>query len=92
MKPQALTESHAAEDSSNLDGAGARSLRVFRGDVCRMDRDYRFGYVRLDDGVGTFIFVTGRAMTHRAAARLHIGSRVEVCLDEQNRVERMLLV
>ena len=57
-----------------------------------MDRDCRFGYVRLDDGVGTFIFVTGRAMTPRAAARLRIGSRVEVWLDEQDRVERLSLV
>jgi len=75
-----------------LNNIGGTSLRVLRGDVCRLDRERRFGYVCIDDGAGTFIFVVGRATTHRAAAQLRIGSRVEVWLDERDRVERLASV
>lgn len=60
-----------------------------RGVVSRLDPGGRFGYVQCDEG--TFIFVVGRALSNRDAARLSVGCSVVFSVDGQDRVQGLSL-
>lgn len=83
------TEPHTAQASSPLEHAEAKTVRRTGGVVCRLASDRRFGYVRTDDGSGTLIFLVGIAIAHRDAVGLRVGGRVDLWLDERDRVERL---
>lgn len=61
------------------------------GVVCRLAPDRRFGYVRTADGRRSYIFVVGRALSHRAAADLCPGSPVSFRVAARDSVEDLRL-
>lgn len=61
------------------------------GTVCRLDPQKRFGYVRTADGLHAYIFVVGRALSHRTASQLTVGTPVQFKVAERGRVEELVL-
>lgn len=60
------------------------------GEVVSYEPRLGFGYV-YSAGLGTFIFLVGRAITHRDAQRLRVGARARFALVSGDRVERLVV-
>lgn len=65
------------------------SAPVMRGRVQRLNTDVGFGYVATEDGLETYIFVFGKALTHATAATLRVGMPVTFRLVGQGRVQQL---
>lgn len=74
------------QQTSSISDDGRR-----KGVVIRLASDGRFGYVRTADGTHAYIFVVGRALSHRAAATLRLGSPVSFRLAARDSVEDLRL-
>lgn len=61
------------------------------GTVVRLGPERRFGYVANEDASRFYIFVVGKAITHREAAKLLVGSPVRFDVLERGRVEHLVL-
>lgn len=59
------------------------------GTVTRLNREAGFGYVSEDGGGHNYIFVVGKAITHRDAGGLFVGKKVRFRVSGIGRVDEL---